>query len=363
MGSEVLLIEDNPGDVGLVEAYLEEAQWPPGSVFATDDAAGADAAVTPELTHVDRLSALERAVSAATRVVLLDLNLPDSAGLETVDEALSVVEGVPVVVLTGLDDERIGIEAVGRGAQDYLVKDDLDARTLRRTLQYAIERDRQSRELRRRNEKLAVLTWVFRHELRDHLTVVVGRGRALDRHVDEAGRPFLEEVLEAGETAIDLTETVREFLDVVEGGADPRPVALAPALDRAVADARNRHPDLDVEVGEVPDVEVRGVELLASAFTNLLTDGVRRGGADAVSVAVDDDPGTVTVTVDDDGPAIPEEQQAAVFGADRPSGSPGTGAGVGLYLVDTVVDLCGGSVSVADREAGGVRFVVTLPRA
>jgi Flp pilus assembly protein, ATPase CpaE len=122
----VLLIEDNPGDAGLVREMLSE---------------GRDAQF-----HIDWVQALRPGLDRLTRgdidMVLLDLSLPDSQGLESLAAIRNRAPSLPVVVLTGLDDEDFAHEAVRFGAQDYLVKGELSGGGLARTLRYAMLRQR-----------------------------------------------------------------------------------------------------------------------------------------------------------------------------------------------------------------------------
>jgi len=123
---KVLLVEDNPGDARLLEEDLREV---PGQEF--------------ELTHVERLEeASERLREEEYDVVLLDLSLPDSSGLDTVKRTFNEAPTMPIVVLTGLDDESLGLSAVREGAQDYLVKGQTQGRLLVRAIHYALERER-----------------------------------------------------------------------------------------------------------------------------------------------------------------------------------------------------------------------------
>jgi len=120
----VLLVEDNPGDARLIQLYSDAASG--GKV---------------SLTIVDRLDmALERLAVDEFDVVLLDLNLPDSQGLETLYAIMDAEPDVPVVVVSGNDDAAMAIKAVRQGAQDYLIKGpDLEA-MLMRSVRYALER-------------------------------------------------------------------------------------------------------------------------------------------------------------------------------------------------------------------------------
>ena len=122
---KVLLVEDNPGDARIIIESLREAS----SDF--------------DLQRVDHLkAALERLGHAAVDVVLLDLGLPDSQGLDTFERAHRHAVNEPIVVLSGLDDENLALQAVRRGAQDYLVKGRIEGRGLARVIRHAIERQR-----------------------------------------------------------------------------------------------------------------------------------------------------------------------------------------------------------------------------
>ncbi|MDX1643885.1 MAG: response regulator [Thermoanaerobaculia bacterium] len=127
----VLLVEDSESDARLIREMLAET---------------ADAEI--DLKHVERLSdGIRRLEEELFDAVLLDLSLPDSSGLETFDRAHRVAPDVPIVVVTGLSDETRAGAAAARGAQDYLVKNELTGRALRRSLRYAVERQRLLHEM------------------------------------------------------------------------------------------------------------------------------------------------------------------------------------------------------------------------
>jgi diguanylate cyclase (GGDEF)-like protein len=127
----VLSVEDNPGDAILVREMLRDAS-PNGFV----------------LRNADRLSAaVECLLDGAVDCVLLDLSLPDAEGLEALAQVRTVALDVPIIVLTGRSDEVLAVQAVHEGAQDYLIKGQVDARLLSRSINYAIERKRAEVEL------------------------------------------------------------------------------------------------------------------------------------------------------------------------------------------------------------------------
>jgi PAS domain S-box-containing protein len=135
-GIRVLLVEDNPGDARLLKELLRDA-----------------GEHRLKMVHCDRLAAgLERLKHESFDVMLLDLSLPDADGLNTLIRAHTEAPKIPIVVLTGHDDEALAVRAVRAGAQDYLVKGHVDGQLLVRSIRYASERGRSLEALERREE-------------------------------------------------------------------------------------------------------------------------------------------------------------------------------------------------------------------
>ena len=138
---KILLVEDNPGDARLIRETLAEAA--PGGA---------------EVEWVGQLSAATKRLEArGIDVVLLDLDLPDSQGLDTLVLASATAPDIPFVVLTGREDETTALAAVSKGAQDYIVKGDRKGEALVRALRYAIERKRTGEALLRSEERFRSL--------------------------------------------------------------------------------------------------------------------------------------------------------------------------------------------------------------
>ncbi len=135
---KTLLVEDNPADARLIREMLKE-----------------HTASTFEVRHVTRLDmALECLREETFDVLLLDLGLPDTQGMETLVVTHKACGGLPIVVLTGLDDELLALEVMRAGAQDYLVKGRFDTQLLVRTIRYAVKRKQAEEEVRRLNAEL-----------------------------------------------------------------------------------------------------------------------------------------------------------------------------------------------------------------
>jgi diguanylate cyclase (GGDEF)-like protein len=157
MMHKVLLIEDNPGDARLIREMVMEDPEAPFS-----------------LQLAERLSAgLELLSAGDSSLVLLDLSLPDSFGLETFAKVYAHSPAVPIIVLTGNDDQTVALSAVKGGAQDFLVKGRLDRELLMRSMQYSIERKRYQVQLEHQANYDALTGLPNRNLLHDRLRQAV----------------------------------------------------------------------------------------------------------------------------------------------------------------------------------------------
>ncbi len=254
----VLLVEDSDSDAALLIETLREAA---GDLF--------------QVTALERLDkALRRVKTTLFDVLLLDLTLPDSTGIETFRTARASAPHLPIVLLTGVDDEAVGAEAMRQGIQDYLVKGRADGRQIARAIRYAIERKRSEEALRRMEERmgqiqklesLGVLAGGIAHDFNNLLTVTLGHTELALAEVpaDSPASLHLRQILASTQQAaalsrqmlaysgrqslaletLSLTELVRkvsrilEVLDFAES-----PAELPPGGRPAIGDGR-RYPD------------------------------------------------------------------------------------------------------------------------
>jgi len=347
---DVLLVEDNPGDAKLVEHHLES---PSVAHFADD--------VT--IRHRPSLEEAKSALESATfDVLLLDLGLPGSTGLATLDRTTEIVEDVPIIVLTGMDDRETAMEAIERGAQDFLPKGELDGDRLVRSLRYAVVRSRQQRQLERQNEQMEFFNSILRHDLLNGMNVIQSRGELLARELDGEQGEWAETIVDWSENVTDLTRKVRSTLTTLtdEDSTELFPVRLRTVVDSEVKRARQMDDRSSITV-ECPDEQrVVADELLGDVIGNLLTNAVEHADRPVdITVTVSRHGERVRIAIADDGPGVPPSERERIFDRGH-RGSDSSGTGFGLYFVDSMVTTWGGDVWVEANDRGGATFVVEL---
>ncbi|MFB6139912.1 MAG: ATP-binding protein [Halosimplex sp.] len=351
---DALLVEDNPGDATLVEHYLES---PSVGAFLED--------VT--VTHVETLAdGADHLRTGRYDVILLDLGLPESDGIDTLRAVTETDPAVPIIVLTGLENTEIAVEAIQSGAQDYLQKGDIDADRLARSLRYAIERHEQERVLARRNDQLDFFNSLLRHDLMNALNVMLARAQMIESEVDD---PELADhaasIGQWGDNIVELTDKIRTILDTVTADGDDslEPVALSSVVAAEADRVRSMSDRVEFRLDVPDDVEVLANDLLSDVLGNLLSNAVEHTSRETtVTVDADVTGPTVELTVADDGSGVPADRTGDLFERGQ-KGRASSGTGFGLFFVSSMVESYGGSVRAEESDRGGAAFVLELPRA
>jgi signal transduction histidine kinase len=349
----ILLVEDNPGDARLIREMLDEPGWQ-----------------STELTLVDCMRAAEKHLSErAVDIILLDPGLPDAEGLGAIRRAHAAAPRVPLVVLTGLDDESLAEQALQEGAQDYLIKGQIERRALMRALRYATERKRLERL---KDEFVSTVS----HELRTPLTSISGSlGLLMGNAAGNMPQPMARLLAIAHTNSQRLVRLVNDILDIekMEAGRIvfnfsrvdvPELVQQAIEANRGFAEGygvriRLKDARLAADVRADPD-------RLLQVVTNLLSNAIKFSPADhEVLVAIEKGTDMVRLTVRDHGPGIPADFRPLIFEkfaqADAGDARQKGGTGLGLSIVKQIVDRLGGEVGFADADGGGTIFHVQLP--
>lgn len=364
--ADVLLIEDNPGDADLIRLRLVEGK--------------PDVNVSCVNRLSDALSKLEQKVPS---VVLLDLNLPDSRGAETFRRVLGKAPGVPVVVLSGQDDEDLAVRAVHQGVQDYLVKGSFDSKQLARAMRYAVERQGliTSLDLSRKQQlqfKDQFLSHVS-HELRTPLTsiyqfaTILLDGLAGAMPVEQ--REHLETILRS---ANQLRTMIGDLLEATraESGktrVEKRCISIHEVIQQAVAmlQASALEKGVVLEAGvdsRIPLVLAdpdRVLQILNNLIHNAIKFTPRDGSVIVKACLVEADAGFVYISVSDSGIGVSPEARPLIF--ERLYQDPDSiddsrkGLGLGLYIARELVQLHGGRIWLESERGSGSTFSFTLP--
>jgi signal transduction histidine kinase len=349
----LLIIEDNPGDARLLREMLHE-----------------NGAYQDALLLAQTMGEAEKCLSEhAVDIILLDLGLPDAEGLVAIRRARAAAPGVPLVVLTGMDDEALAAQSLQEGAQDYLIKGQIESRGLLRALRYATERQRLERL---KHEFVSTVS----HELRTPLTSINGSlGLLMGKMAGALPESAVRLLAIAHSNSQRLVRLVNDILDIekLESGRvvfDLKRVAVPLLVEQAVDAIRifadGQGISIRVEAAGA-GVEVRAdADRLAQVVTNLLSNAVKFSPRDnEVVVAIGEELEFVRISVRDHGPGIAADFRSRVFErfaqADATDARRKGGTGLGLSIVKQIVDRLGGRVGFVDAPGGGAIFHVELP--
>jgi two-component system, cell cycle sensor histidine kinase and response regulator CckA len=369
----VLLVEDDDAYAGLLTSELAALRTP---------------------LRLQRVASFRAALDALAAMppdaILLDLVLPDSTGLVTVERMHAAAPDVPIVVVTSHDDEAMALDAVKHGADDYLVKGWADGHAVARAIRYARERSALRRTLVAREEQLrqahkmeAVgrLAGGIAHDFNNVLTAILGYAELLLDQFDESDprRADVLEIRRSADRAANLTRQLLAFsrkqvmqprvlsLNDVVGG-------MAGLLKRLVGE------DVVIEVSTDPGLwavraDAGQVEQVIMNLAANARDAMPAGGRLTLATgnrAVETmdpratpglHPGEYAwLAVTDTGGGIPDDVRPHIFEPFFTTRPMGKGTGLGLATVYGIVKQMGGGIYLEPVEGTGTRFRVYLPR-
>jgi two-component system sensor histidine kinase/response regulator len=376
---EILLVEDNAGDVRLVQAMLSETGAVPFLLAIANSLA----------------AALARLLAGGIDVLLLDLGLPDSSGVSTFTSVHAQIPTLPIIVLTGVCDPSIALTVVQQGAQDFLVKGQVDGNLIWRTIRYAMERQRGRRDLvlsetrvrqlneslERRvadrtaalaaaNRELETFTYSVSHDLRAPLRQIDGFSRILVEHagpaLDSKSQHYLRRIQEGTQHMGRLVDDLLNLAQLGRQDVHTRPTPLDSLVSDTVSELRGDWGDRKIQwtIGPLPTVEC-DPGLIKIVFTNLLSNAIkytRPREVAKISVGYTGSKGWCTIAVQDNGVGFNMKYADKLFGvfqrlhrADQFEGS-----GVGLATVQRIIHKHGGEIWAEAEPDHGATFSFTL---
>ncbi len=364
---EVLLIEGDADEGGAIKKILADDSGA-GRTFSVKEAA--------RLSPGSRLLARER-----FDAILLDLSPAPSAGLETFRRVRAQTPEIPILILAGIKDQSIAVEAVREGAQDCFIKGSPECRLLKRAILFAVEskRLRLLEEEARENMRVFEIKNQFMgrisHELRNTLATVKTAVFCLNDRLAGELTPRQSRLVEMISRNVDrqvkIIDNVLDLARLQSGKIKivSRSVELPQIIDEIFQEfsIKNKPQRLTLEVpAELPPVN-GDADLLVQVLRNLLDNAFRYARSRVTIKVSDSGPGEVTLSVVDDGEGIPQERIGALFNQfvqfDRPKGGNGyKGTGLGLTICKGIVEAHGGRIWVESAKGEGTSFNLGLTK-
>jgi len=340
---------------------------------------------------VARLSeAIQFVAKNSVDVIALDLMLPDSSGLAGLDSLVAVTPKTPIVVLTAHTDERMALEALGRGAEDYLFKGQFEHALLVRTMRYAIERHRSrvqleelTAELRAKNVELARIDeqksrflGIAAHDMRNPLGVILGYTELLATGdagpVNEEQSEILHVVNSSVEFMLGLINDLLDF-SMIQSGAlrlDLRKCDLVAIVQKNVMTnrvvAEKKHIALVLREDATLAPMVLDQRKIEQVLNNLISNALKYSHPrTTVEIRIYHDDKSVIVSVKDQGVGIPKSELETLFRPFQKTSARSTAGerstGLGLAIVRNIVEGHHGRIWVESEVGRGSTFYVSLP--
>ncbi|SKB11317.1 Two-component hybrid sensor and regulator [Planktothrix sp. PCC 11201] len=375
---KILLIEDSLAEAIFLQELLKDSNFQPFS-----------------LVHVKRLGeALNQLHDHVFDVALLDLTLPDSQGLESVERLIEKFPSLPIVVLTNTNDDELAIMAVRQGAEDYLVKREVDGNILVRSLKYAIERKHNLESLKAMNQSLEMrvqertnelikaqeqnqlrseFVSMISHDIRNPLNTILASAVLLQDYEQKLSQ---EKKVTLFQRIRSASKNMAQLLDEVLliGQADYGQLQYQPSLINLEVFCRQLVDEIQLGYAGKSQINLNfkltikevmiDSNLLRRILINLLENAIKyspKSESVQFDVIVQDQ--MISFCIQDQGIGIPADSLPVIFEPFHRAKNVGSisGTGLGLAIVKHCVDAHGGKIWVDSQMGIGTTFIVRLP--
>lgn len=331
-----------------------------------------------EIVHASTLGQAERILasdgSGEIDAVIADLSLPDSDHTKTLRDGLALLNDYPTIVLTSLENETFGYEAIQGGAQDFLSKDYLEPALLRRTVRYAIERFTMESRLKAKNEQLKIFAHTLAHEIKNPLASVTMALGMMNERKDGLPKEVNSMIDLGSEATTRIDSIIRSLLTYADDSesVETRPVDANTLLRGLINDVR-RTASVPLTVDVQPEIPILcAVETtMRQVLENLFTNAVRyrhpeRDLAMKITWEIENRPARTPfccLRVSDNGRGVRRDDLEKIFSPFyRGESVQGIdGSGLGLNFCRMAVGRVGGSIIAQSDGEFGTEFQVRLP--
>ncbi len=395
---DILLVEDNPADADFITEILEQA---------TKKGRYADFQFS--IVWVENLAeAVEAIRKNPFDLILCDLSLPDSFGIDTVKTLINIRFATPIIVLTGDIDSTLWIDAIHEGAQDYLTKNNIDTEVLLRTIGHAIERSKlrlqlettiqqlevYSDKLKQSNKELETFAYVASHDLQEPLRTIIAFTEKIEHRsssqLDDSSKDYFARIKRSTMRMQSLLDDLLDYSRVSFQKLNFQKIDLRKVFNQTILDLEKTISDTGSSIyvlGEegakfvlsengvinqkfmeqaVFDFYVTADETqMRRLFQNLITNAIKFRKKDTkpiLHISMIKDKQERVVSIQDNGIGFEEEYKEKIFQQfqrlhDR---SEYEGTGMGLAIVKKIVETNSGTIDVSSKPGEGSCFTVRL---
>jgi len=379
----ILLVEDNPGDTRLIRELLKES-----------------ANIDYAIAHLSSVRALRRYDARNIDVALLDLNYDDISGLKSFQLASRYLVGIPIIVLTGHNDEELGYKIVKRGAQDYLIKGEIDSKNLVRSIRYSIERKSSQSNLRIARGKNRVLKneavqlkeesdrlreinktkdefiSLASHQLRTPATIVKQYLAMLlgnyAGEITELQKDYVQKAYESNDKQLHIVEDILAVarLDGANNAIQLKDCELKPVLTEALQTVQDqlvyKRQNLAVSMPDQPVAGHIDPTQLGMVVENILENASHYSDEGTeIRLNLSTTKKWIEIEIADEGVGIDEKDMSRLFQKFSRISNPYSvqvgGTGLGLYWANKIVKYHNGRINVNSKVGVGTTFKIQLP--
>lgn len=366
----VLIIEDNPGDARLIEEMLKEAKRFQFNFF----------------NQKTLSEGLEELLKNEIDVILLDLNLPDCTGLNTISIIREKVEVMPIIILTGRDDEDLAIRSLKLGMQDYLVKGKIDPVLLERSILYAIERQQVKLELELSKKKIEeefqranFYKDIFAHDMSNILQGILSVAElckiqimnlSIDNDIVDIIGIIENQIIRGSK----LISNVRKLSQLEEFTTLIQPTEIFSLLKTSINNLKNEYHTHNINIkihSSYKSAYVQANDLLLDVFENVLINAVKHNENLSVKIEIkiskkkENQISYVKIEFKDNGIGIEDSRKDSIFIRASPDTNYIGGMGIGLSLAKRILDSYKGQIRLEDSFKGdhtkGSNFIILIP--
>jgi signal transduction histidine kinase len=367
----VLLVEDNAADARLISEYLKE---------------GKDTKF--KLVHVERLTkGLALLHQKKYDIILLDLSLPDSDGSETINKTLKASSKIPIIVLTGRNDEEFAVESVRTGAQDYLVKGQFDGTNLIRSIKYAIERKRLQEELKESEERAEFYKDIITHDMNTFLKNLLSSVFLLNLYIDNPKvfidnpknpnnlREILNIIGDQVYRAINVVSNVEELSKLQDLEESMEKLDLKEIIIESLEFITKTFKGKKIETSvNLPKEHyfILGNDLLSNVLEIIFYNSIKFNENNIVKINIDisskqiDNSEYYRINIEDNGIGIKDSDKEKIFESKIIEEGTEVNQGQGFFLARKIIKNHKGFIRIDNKVKGnlseGSKFILLLPR-